>query len=388
VHVVAYVSIDGFYLGALGKAPSFSVVHHDKRVIDADPAARARGVQVGMPLSEAKAILAGDGQYVEWQEEDFRDAQRSWINAATDITDALEPDGQHAAYLDLSGHPRPSDVARALVKSLESNGGFRVSLGLANSRWVARQAALLGDRSEAALHVPKRFVARLPTFALPLPEEILSRLALLGYGKVGDIAHLPFESLRRQFGEFAFDIRRMALGGGTAEVQAVFPKDCLSERFCFDGSPETIQGLELGLTAIANRLGNRLRHEDATAKSVELFWEGEDGSVDVRRRTFSKAISGAALLLPSLRLMLSVLPPNPIAAVRVRLPDIRRSKRVQLGLAGEHSRLDRERSVEAAVINARTAFGDLAVIRGADVVNPRFKEVRRAYTAANGWVWN
>ena len=387
MRVIAYVSIVGFYLKALGTVPPLTVLHREKVVLDADAEARSRGVTVGMPLAEAKVVLAKEGHFVEWDEEPFRKAQEAWIARAVEITDALEPDGQHAAFLDLSGHPRPLPVAQKLALELREAMGYSVRIGLAGSRWVAKESERRGDESGAALHIPEPFVASLSTKSLPLPREIKECLGLLGYLTVGQVATLSVATLQRQFGEVALDIQRLAKGGGPADVKPVFPVAALADRFVFDGPPETLQELEAGLYKIAVRLGNRLRHDDASAKTVELFLEGEDASTDVRLRTFSKPLGGTALLFASLKLMLTTLPKERLAAVRVRLTGVKRSRRVQLALDGERSRLDQERSMTAAVENARTAFGDQAVMRGSEKVEPRFRQVRRAYSEAYGWTW-
>jgi len=387
VRVLAFLQIDGFYLGALVDAKPMTVVHQEKRVLDRDSEAGKRGVHVGMPLAEAKAILSREGRFVAWEEEAFRTAQRAWIDVATEFTDALEPAGQHAAYVDLSGHPRPTEVAERLADALKNRLGHSVRIGVAGSRWVAREVALRGDPAGTAMLRPMRFVAPLPTTALPVPTGAVQRLTQLGYATVGEVAQLPLETLRAQFDELAYELKRMALGGGSAHVEPVFPMDCLAERFHFDGAPETIEILEAGLQEIAGKLGDVLRSEDASAKIVELFLEHEDGAIEIRRRVFSKPIAESKILVAALRLMLANLPERPLDAVRVRLCDIERSRRVQLGLDGERSRRDQIRSVEAAVANARTAYGDAAVLRASELKEHRWKQVRRAYSAVNGWAW-
>jgi len=387
VRVIAFFVIDGLYLGSLKEAPPLTVVHHEKQVLDADRAARERGVRVGMPLSEAKVILAKEGHSLAWEEELYREAQERWVEMATEITDALEPVGQHAAFLDLSGHPRPSEVAAKLAERLRTELRYTVRYGLAASRWVAQESAKRGDESAAALHIPKRFVASLSTASLPLPQAIVGRLTLLGYRTVGAVAGLSLETLRAQFGELALEIQRLGVGGGCADVRAVFPKNTLSDRFCFDGPPDTVEVLKAGLRTVAARLGTTLRADDASAKAVELFLEGDDGTTEVRKRTFSKPITGAAVLFATVRLMLTDLPDVPLAAIRIRLTEVHRATRVQLMLDGGPSNRDKAASIEAALTSARTVFGDRAVQRGSDLVEPRYRKLRRAYTEVNGWRW-
>lgn len=387
MHVIGFVHIDGFYLRSLTEVPPIALLHKDKSVLDVTAGAAARGVRVNMPLAEAKAILARDGHFIAWEEDQFRAAQRAWIDLATEVSDAVQPDGQHAAYLDLSGHPRPAEVVSQLSATLRHRLGLEARIGLARCCWVARAAALRGDTTGSAMLTPKRFVAPLPTRSLPLAEDVLQRLSLLGYPTIGDVARLPLDALREQFGELAFDLKRMTLGGGSAFVEAVFPANCLAERFYFEVPAETVETLEYGAQQVAAKLGSTLRADDASGRQVELFLEREDGPPEIRRRTFAKPIAGAALLMSALRLMLNEVPAQPVTAIRVRLPDIERSKRVQFGLDGERSRRDQAASMEAAIDTARKAYGASAVQLASAINEPRYKKVRRAYSAANGWAW-
>ena len=90
-----------------------------------------------------------------------------------------------------------------------------------------------GTLVDRPMRDPAGFVAPFPLRYLPIPLDVATRLTALGYSTVGEVAKLPLEVLRAQFGELAFEIERSAQGGGHAEVEAVYPTDCLAERFHF-----------------------------------------------------------------------------------------------------------------------------------------------------------
>jgi nucleotidyltransferase/DNA polymerase involved in DNA repair len=387
VRCLAYVHLRGFYVAVLApKEGEILVLHRDKAVLDASAAARGRGVRVGMGLAEAKAILAGGGRLREWEEELFHEAMARWLEVVADYSDAVEPVDQHAAFVDLSLHPRPRELAERMRAALVEHG-VSPQVGIAHSRWIAQHAALAGDPLGLAAADPRGFVAGLPTAALPVPRDHARRLVALGYPAVGDVAGIDLETLRRQFGEEAHEIHRAAGGGGDSLVQAAFPPDALSARFAYGGPPETTEALEAGFRALAREIAAALSERDAVGERAELFLEHADGSVTRVRRTFSKPVATAMHALSAMRLMLPHPPEKPVEAARLRLPEIRRARRVQLGLQGERSRADSRASTEAAVDHVRAVFGDGAIRLGSEVAEPRWKKVRRAWSAANGWVW-
>jgi len=387
VRLIGFLDLAGFYIGTLPEATPYTVVHHEKVVLDAGVSAYQQGVRVGMLLAEAKAILMGKGHFVAWEEETFRAAQHAWIEVAIEFTDAVEPAGQHAAYLDLSGHPRPREVLLRLTETLKERLNLTARTGLATSRWVAREAAFRGDPAEIAMLMPRRYVAPFPTAILPLPEELVTRLILLGYSQVGAVAELPLETLKAQFGEVAYDLKQLVMGGGAGHVEAVFPANSLATRFVFDGAPEVVEELHNGLRVACNELGGQLREHDGSASRVELFLEREDASLEIRKRTFSKPVYSSKNLFRSLELMMARLPEHPVEALRVRLPEVERAARVQLDLEGQKSKSDQAKSIEHAIANACSTFGDTAVLRGSEIKEARWKKVRRAYSVANRWSW-
>jgi protein ImuB len=338
-----------------------------------------------MPLSEAKAILSAEGVFVQWEEDQTKEAQKKWLDIVAEFSDLVEPDQPHSAYLDLSDHARALEVATSLAQTLESRLGYIVRIGLAGARWVAERVARVGIGN--ALVTPRRIVAPLPTEALPIPLEDARRLRLLGYATVGQVAGIGLETLRSQFGEGAFEIARAALGGGKSSIDGAYPPNALAERFSFDSSPDSVEVLANGFEAIASKLARALSKIDGTAEVVELFLEQEDGSISSRSRKFTKPIRSRNDITNAVRLLLPNPPEVPLTAVRVRLPNVQNSKRVQLGLNGERSRSDMEHGTAVAVGHVKSVFGEGAIQLASQIKEPRWKLVRRAYSAVNGWTW-
>ncbi|HLK16053.1 MAG TPA: hypothetical protein VKT78_14700, partial [Fimbriimonadaceae bacterium] len=176
-------------------------------------------------------------------------------------------------------------------------------------------------------------------------------------------------------------------------VEAVYPPQCVTARFSFDGPVETHETLDLGLSELAGLLGTALAEMDGAGEQVELFTESEDGHIKCAKRTFARSIHTERDALAALRLMLTAPPKIPIVGIRARLRDVKRSRRVQgpLSFASGAASLRVGESVDdrslTALAHIRHAFGDGVIQAGSELKQPRWKEVRRVYRAANGWAW-
>jgi len=353
------------------------VVFDEDLVLDADQNALARGIRVGSALAEAKSILRGDGALFQWEPEPYAKAAEIWLTIASEFSDVIEPVQQHTAYVDLSLHPNPVKVCQAMRKRL----GRDVAIGLAPNRWLAREAS--AGRGQV-VEQPVAFAAQLDTVRLPAEPEDIARLIQLGYRRIGNVAELLLETLQHQFGERAFAIYRAAHGGGNAEVAAKFPENSVAARFNFDGEADDLEVFDRGLHKAAQLLGDQLAEMDGAGKQIELFLEREDGTVEARQRTFAQPIDD---IYKSLKLLIAVTPEQPPIGLRVRMPGIKKAKRIQLDLNGIKSKAEREQSLKGAMDRVCALFGSQAVIRADELQEPRWKAVRRMWENANGWTW-
>lgn len=386
MYVLAIV-LDGFYAAVASQERGGALaVHRDKKILDANPEARARGVHVGMPLTEVRSVLAVDGTLVAWEEETYREARRRWLEIVARYADAVEPLSQHEALADLTGHPRPRQAAAHLEAALRS-AGHAPRCGLAGCRWVARLAARQGDPLGLAHTDPRAYVSGVPVSSLPIDPNAARRLHLLGYRTAGDVAALGPETLRAQFGDEAHRIARAGMGCGDALVSPLFPETSLAARFAFGAAPETRGALDAGLGSLARDIGGALRERDAAGRTVELFLEREDGGVERIARTFPRSLADEEDVVNALGLMLPLPPGEGVESVRARLPGLTPSRRVQLDLQGGRSRQDREESVKAALGHVRGTFGEGAVRLVSEIPEPRWVRLRRVYRQINGWAW-
>lgn len=377
MHYILYLRLPGFYARSFsGEGMGPIVIYRDKRVLDANGAAMAKQIFRGMPLVEAKSIL-DRAQWVPWREDDYREAQVAWLDQCAIFSDSIQPEEQHTAWVDLSGHPDPKSLAIRLSETLPV-----AEVGAGPSRWMARLASEVGIGLDGARGA---FLSEVPTRLLsPIDPRHRERLEFLGYRTVGEVARAPLAAMRDQFGEASTMILACARGGWADPVTPLYPRDSVSARIQFEGEVDDLQTLDRGLQELARLLAERLVPNDLQSKRLILDLDYEVGTTRLARN-FTKPISGYATALSALRLMVSSPPRNPVVRLRARLENATKIKRIQRELTGRTGEEERSRSIEAAFQHVRSVFGDASVKAGGEIEIARRARVLKAWKDATGW---
>lgn len=384
---VLYLSVCSFYVRALlarnpGWEGSALVVHRDRMVLDASDEARRLGVAPGSPLKLARVLAGGHGRLVDAAQEDFRAESEAWLDRCVRYSSFIEPEGESAAWLDLSLHPQPEWVARSLIDELESFMPLRWGAG--RSKWLARVSAQIeGSRSEL---LESSELAELPVEMLaPIAPEARDRLKFLGCRRIKDLLVLGPRVLREQFGEEGMRIRKAAEGWLVEPIEPLYPPRSLQERFVFDGPVNAQEELDRGIRALAERLGARLQARSLQGSRAAAVLELEEG-IENRERATAKPLVCAATCLPALRQLFGEPWPGPVAAIQAVLPDLVPARSVQPSLAdARSSQTERSPKVEAAVSRLKGLYGAGSVLRAGEVALPRRRQVLKMWEEALGW---
>lgn len=400
MHYFVFIEIQGLYCTSLERqhcdwAETPLVIHCDKIVIDSNLAAKKANVWNGMPLSEAKAILE-NGRFISWEEEPFRQIQTEWLDILCEFSDVIEPKRQHDAWIDLSQHPDPEEIAFKVLQRIESKLNLQVRMGMAKTKWLA-ELACMNHLNSCSNMLTEQILLREPCIdpagfleslhtskLLPVEQSILQKLEFLGYRTIGQVAEVPLSVLSSQFGDIASFILKCANGGHFEPIVGSYPPATIAKRIQFEGVVEDKLVLDHALQVLAQQLADVLKKDDSYSKQVLLTIETESGYLELRRK-FVKPICNYASALASLRLMADSIR-EPSLGLRVRLEDVTRSKRVQHELLGRASNYDRNSSIASAFQHVRTVFGDSSIVAGSEVSEPRRKRVLKAWKDATGWM--
>ncbi|HVL39968.1 MAG TPA: hypothetical protein VM328_11315, partial [Fimbriimonadaceae bacterium] len=344
MHYFLHVRLERFYSSTFSEVhPDLLggpiVIHREKRVLDFSHEVEAAGLRVGMPLSEAKAILR-DARFVAWEEEPYRDAQFRWLDLLCEFSDVIEPRAQHEAFVDLTGHPDPVIPAINLRNALTERLGLTGRIGLGSTKWMAELAAgehrVPGIPEELSLRSPldhpEQYLAdRDVGDLLPIPARDLERLRFLGYKRIGQVCQIPPHLLREQFGAGAMPIRQACRGRLFEPVRAAYPENTLQERLEFNGAISDVSALADSLHVIAQQMGKRLREIDSEGNELLAFLELEDHEPLRLRREFMKPMSCARGVYAGLRLLVTAEKLKAgVLSIRVQMPRLRKARSFQM----------------------------------------------------------
>ena len=396
--MIVNVRLDGFYVRSFEDDGRSLAVIRDRLVLDCTESARARGVHEGMTLREAKSILH-DGRFEDWNEDDYRDEQRKWLDLCCEFSDVVEPVDQHRAYVDLSLHPHPLEILTLMRERLHEQTRCLIAVGYARSKWMATVALNSGDEGRAYAD-PDGFLYDLPTRQLlPVPAEHLERLVLLGYHTVGQVATLTMKVLQAQFGDDAVTIYRAIRGGCVEPVQAMYPLSCAAARFRFDDPTDSLEAIDNALIRIASSLGKRLMDADLQGCDLRLVLATEEGDLSVEHR-YAKPMQSKASVLFCLRRLVEGQIDRPDQtiesdrpseltnrwlSIRVQMPNLTRAKRKQANLYTWKA-TDQKQAADFAMSQLHKTFGLDSVVLANQIVDSRHKRVLKVWKDAIGWV--
>lgn len=192
------------------------LVVEGQQVRDASPDAAVLGVQVGEKMSKALARCP-NARVVPMDRVRCQTLWECVLDALSLHTPAVEDVRWGMVYLDASGMDRlyGSEIAwcQAVRQAVERIAQMPARVGVAGSRFAAWLAAKSSESGIGVVEQADRaFLSPFPVAELPLSEEILRRLTLLGIRTIGKFARLPATSIAEQFGPEALQAHCCAKG--------------------------------------------------------------------------------------------------------------------------------------------------------------------------------
>lgn len=382
---VLYCRLPNFYVQLLELSEDRPcAVIRDRLVLDSNACAARRGVVPGMGLTQARTILREDGVFRTLRAEEGEVEQLRWLELCSQFTGVIEPEDRHSAYLDLSAHPKPFDVAQRFLERLARLTGCEARFGVGPSKWLARLST--DSDGERLTPLDAEALADFSVLRLtPVDPDHRERLRFLGYHSAGLIADLPISTLRGQFGDEALRIQLAAKGAWKDPVQALYPPDTLSENLIFDGASDDGLMLDHALVSLARRIGNRLLKKEQQATEVHLTLELEDGNRRTLTRRFNKPLRCPRSCLAALRLLFGNGLEASIASLGVRLPHLERARAAQQNLMGTLTKTETTQRAEGALKQIRSVFGETSIQVAGNVPLPRRVRVLQEWKNATGW---
>jgi protein ImuB len=246
-----------------------------------DAAAADLGLEIGLPLANARAICP---QIRVFDADEAADAKA--LNAIADWCDRFTPlvalDLPHGLFLDITGcvHLFGGEAAMMrMICDVLTRQGFAVSAAIASTAVCARTMAryvsgkIIGDGEEAEA------MQMLPVFALGADDAITRGLRRAGLKTIGDVASRARHEITARFGAGFTCLLEQALGQGDAPIspRKPLPDYIVEKRFAEPVATEGV--ISATLFRLAQMLVVAMAQQGKGARRLEANFFRTDGAV-------------------------------------------------------------------------------------------------------------
>lgn len=247
-------------------------------VLSATYEARAFGVRSAMPVTRARR-LCPEAVFVSPRHELYGQVSREVMAVFRGVTPEVEPLSLDEAFLDVAGAGRrlgPPAVIGALIREqISQQQGITCSVGVASVKFVAKIASAR-CKPDGMLVVPAEevlgFLHPLPASALwgvgDKAEQVLARL---GLRTIGDIAHIPLATLRRELGAAAgSNLHDLAWGRDPRRVTPRREEKSVGAEETFQTDVDDPEVIRRELLRLSGRTARALRKAGCVARTLSV----------------------------------------------------------------------------------------------------------------------
>jgi protein ImuB len=253
-----------------------------QRVVHRCAASAAAGVQRGMALAEARALVAGGTVRVEEHDPIACDralrALAAWASRFSPIVAVDPPDG---LLLDVEGCQRLFHGERRLV-NLAANSiewlGVRVRAAAA-ATWGCALAAARFGAEERAIVPPggeRAALSPLPVEALRIDEGTAAALREVGIDRVGHLLEIPRLELAVRFEPSLLRRLDQATGDALEAIEPLHPRSTPGVERVFDGPVCRLEAIALTVRELIEELARILERRGGGATSIVLTCDRAD----------------------------------------------------------------------------------------------------------------
>jgi len=246
-------------------------------VASASYEARPFGIHAGMPSSKARH-LCPQAIFIRSHFSIYKDASAKFMNILGDFSPHIEPLGLDEAYLDVTGceepYGSPQKLARVIKERIYKELEITASVGIATCKVVAKIASDLCKPDgllEIAPGEEQTFLNPLPVAKLPgVGKKTEQALKEMGITTIGELASLPLDTIKRQFGATGAVIHSYAKGIDDRQVEAPGEAKSISQQLTFARDTLDRNFLEANLHNLCQEVCQDLRSQNKKAKCVAI----------------------------------------------------------------------------------------------------------------------
>ncbi|NPD66650.1 DNA polymerase Y family protein [Lichenicola cladoniae] len=301
---------------------------HDGRrmvIAAADGAARQLGLNAGMPLAHAQAMVPGLTVVDATEAEDAAALERlaAWCLRLSPMTSAAPMD---AIWIDATGCTHLHDGEQPMLDLLAEHlrqAGLTGKIAIADTPGAAHALAhystvpvtIVAPGSQAAA------LERLPVEALRIDGEVASGLRRLGIEQIGQLVATPRGPLARRFGNRLLIRLDQALGHVHEPIQPVLPPETITVRRTFVEPLSTAEAFVAVILVLVGEACVLLEQRGEGARRLDLVFERIDATCQVVRIGTARPVRDLRHLARLLDERVEEVDPGPgVEAMRLVLP--------------------------------------------------------------------
>jgi protein ImuB len=292
-----------------------TVPDHGRQLISAsNPIAREQGVETGMVLADARAVIPSLQVLDDRPELSHRllNGLAEWCTkytpfVAIDLPGGLILDASGCTHL-WGGEIRYLEDILTRLKNL----GYHTRAAIADTIGTAWAMAHYG---KGALIIESKqqtaALMSLPAEALRIEAETVEQLYNLGLGRISGFIGMQRSALRRRFGRSILQRLDQALGNEEEIVEPVQPVIPYQERLTSLEPIITATGIEIGLQRLLGTLCHRLKQEQKGLKTAIFKCYRTDGRIEKIEIGTNHPSSNSTHLFKLFELKISCIEPGP-----------------------------------------------------------------------------
>jgi DNA polymerase IV len=341
-------------------------------VLAASYEAKAYGIQTAMGGRRALR-LCPHAVVVPPRMSVYSEASKAVFEVFEDTTPLVEGLSIDEAFLDVRGLERlagsPMDIARRLRRTVRSEVGLPITVGIARTKFLAKVASAVAKPNGLLLVPPEDELG----FLHPLPVERLwgvgrvtaTKLHGRGLRTVGQVAGLDEAMLVCLLGRASGrHLHALAHNRDPRPVQTGRRRRSVGSQRALGRRPTSLEAIDSSVIAIVDRVARRLRAGRRACRTVVLRLRFDDFTRATRSLTMPRLTDQSEAILAAARTLFTASIPlierRGITLVGISLTNLEDAGRVQLALAEDW----RPYAVDAALDEVRERFGFTSVTRG------------------------
>lgn len=382
---ILHVDMDAFYASVeqrdhpeyRGKPLIVGGVGRRGVVATASYEARKYGVHSAMPMETARR-LCPQGIFIAGDHDKYAAVSAQIMAILADYSPLVEPLSLDEAFLDLSGmeliFASPLDIAREIKRRVREELQLTVSAGLAPNKFLAKMASDLQkpDGLVVVRHGGEQdFLAELPIEKLWGVGDVTAKsLRAKGFAKISQLALLEEAGLKPFFGQAAATVYKLVRGIDDRAVVPGRESKSIGAEETFPYDLTDADEMRTMLTAMANRVGARLRQEHFAAWTITLKLRYGNFQTLTRQRKLTRptqadeTIYRTALDLLTQHATLT----NGIRLLGITVSHFESAERVEASLFDD--REEKGRQISNVMDRLREKFGVAALLPGRMVSKP------------------